>query len=101
MILWLCYIFPPLAISAMGRPFMAFSCMFVMLGGWSKGVNMAHVCYADYKGTKLQQGLLGATNNPTWAQNRPAIETTREEPALIDDPTIGQNGTQFKKREPG
>lgn len=98
MILWLCYIFPPLAIAAMGRPFMSINCMFVMLGGWRNGTRMAHVCYADYKGTKLQQGMIDATHNPNWAQNRPAIETTREEPALIDDPTVGQNGTQFRKR---
>ena len=68
MILWLCYIFPPLAIALMGRPFMSIGCMFVMLGGWRKGIRMALVSYADYKGDKLQAGIVEAVNNPAYIE---------------------------------
>jgi len=104
MLLFLCYVFPPLAVLLMGRPFSAFGNFFLTSFGWVPGVRHALVCYADYKGTKSVKQITGAINNPTWTRAQPAQSEGRArkrevvEVVVYDNPHVGKNGTYFRSK---
>lgn len=100
MILFLCYVCPPLAVVCMGRPFSAvMNCFFTMFL-WVPGVGHALVCYADYKGTVSVKQLTKAINNPQHARVQPAVRRQREvvERVVYDNPHVGRNGTYFRRK---
>jgi len=98
MILFLCYVCPPLAVLLMGRPFSAVGNSFLTLFGWVPGVKHALVCYADYKVNGSVKKLTGAINNPEYARQRrsPSPRVQREAPPVYDSPSVGKNGTRFR-----
>jgi len=101
MILFLCYVFPPLAVLLMGRPFSAVLNFFLTCFMWFPGIGHALVCYADYKGDKMTNKVVRAVNRPTWTQAAPAPVRQRRqrvEAVYIDDPGVGMNGTQFRRK---
>lgn len=100
MILFLCYVFPPLAVLFMGRPFSAVLNLFMTSFGWVPGVRHALVCYADKRGTKAVKQLTNAINHPEWAQApKPArTRSPKVEPVYVNSPTVGMNGTQFRRK---
>jgi len=98
MILFLCYVCPPVAVFMMGRPFSAMLNMFLCCWFWLPGVRHALVQYADYKTENHVSGLLGAINAPKWASPAKQLDEPRETRRYIDDPGVGENGTRFRKR---
>lgn len=102
MILFLCYVCPPLAVLCMGRPFSAcMNCIFTAFL-WVPGIGHALVCYADYKGTVSVKQLTKAINNPQHArvQREPATRRRKEvvEVVVYDNPHVGRNGTYFRRK---
>lgn len=105
MILFLCYVFPPLAVLLMGRPFSAIGNMFACLFFWVPGVKHALVCYADYKVDTSVKKVTKAINNPTWTradkeQSEGRVRGKRERIAVIqyEGADVGMNGTQFRRK---
>jgi len=108
MILMLCFLFPPLAVLLMGRPFSTFLNMILLCLFWIPAVKHALTLYADYKHEQGISRIENATNNPKWVQQRyvaPKAEPKRLPksqntyvPPLIDSPVIGANGTVFKRK---
>jgi uncharacterized membrane protein YqaE (UPF0057 family) len=104
MILFLCYVFPPLAVLLMGRPFSAIGNMFATLFGWMPGVRHALVCYADYKVDKGIGKITGAINRPKYItegsqRQKPARSRVKQVyTETYDAPNIGRNGTQFRRK---
>lgn len=109
MILFLCFVCPPLAVLMMGRPFSAFYNGFLLCLFWIPGVKHALAHYADYKHEMGVKKVVNAVDNPKWVQQRytpqeperpkrlPKSQHTYT-PPLIDDPGIGANGTVFKRK---
>lgn len=107
MLLFLCYVFPPLAVLFMGRPFSAVLNMVLTMFGWAPGVKHALVCYADRKGTKSVKQLTKAINHPEWTkpdeeQSEGRMRRKGQKGPLvvhyIDSPYVGMNGTQFRRK---
>jgi uncharacterized membrane protein YqaE (UPF0057 family) len=107
MILFLCYVFPPLAVLLMGRPFSAVGNMFCCLFFWVPGVKHALVCYADYKVDKSVKKVTKAINRPEWTRAsltqsegrlRSKPKRERVEVSYVDAPDVGRNGTQFRRK---
>ena len=100
--LTLCYIFPPLAVLFMGRPFGAMLNMLMIFGGWGNMVRHALLCYADSRTRNYKNDVVGAIsglkdNSPVSRRSsQPAKEP---EPELIDHPCVGGKGTVFKQRQ--
>jgi len=104
MILFLCYIFPPLAVLLMGRPFSAMVNCFFTIPFWKPGVNHALVHYADYKGTRSVRQLKQSIDQPAWAREYTSAPTGRRkkaevETSFFDDPQVGKNGTRFRTKD--
>jgi uncharacterized membrane protein YqaE (UPF0057 family) len=107
MILFLCFVFPPLAVLMMGRPFSTFLNMVLLCLFWIPAVKHALTIYADYKHEHGIRRITKATHNPDWVQQRyvqpevgrreVASQHTYEPPSL-DNPYIGGNGTVFKRK---
>lgn len=107
MILFLCYVCPPLAVLCMGRPFsMVLNCFLTMFL-WLPGVGHALVCYADYKGTHSVRQLTKAVNLPQWTQGdreqsegRVRRKGQKEVITVVvyDNPHVGKNGTFFRRK---
>jgi uncharacterized membrane protein YqaE (UPF0057 family) len=100
MILFLCYVCPPLAVLCMGRPFSAVAnCVFTLFG-WAPGVRHALVLYADQKVDGHVNKISGAINNPAHVRQRrassPRVE--REVVPVYDSPHIGAKGTRFRAK---
>lgn len=108
MLLFLCYVFPPLAVLLMGRPFSAVGNFFLTSFGWVPGVRHALVCYADYKSTKSTTQIVGAINSPTWsrADDERSMARLRRKGqksevvvvTVYDNPHVGKNGTYFRRK---
>jgi len=103
MLLFLCYVCPPFAVLLMGRPFSAFMNLIMTAFGWVPGIRHALVCYADHKGTKSVKQLTKAIDHPAWTKERsqaPARtkRSQKVEPVYIDNPHVGMNGTQFRRK---
>ena len=108
MILFLCFVFPPLAVLMMGRPFSTFLNMFLLCLFWIPAVKHALTLYADYKHTQGIGRITKATHNPDWVQQRyvqPEVGGNRAPatqyayaPPSIDNPHVGANGTVFKRK---
>jgi len=100
MLLFLCYVFPPLAVLLMGRPFSAFGNFFLTSFGWMPGVRHALVCYADHKGTKSVKKIVGAINNPEYTKRSPRSTARVQvvERVVYDNPHVGKNGTFFRRK---
>lgn len=105
MLLFLCYVCPPFAVLLMGRPFSAFVNLIMTAFGWVPGVRHALVMYADYKGTKAVKQVVGAINHPAWThpdkkQSEGRVRGKREKIPVyvIDNPHVGMNGTQFRRK---
>lgn len=103
MILFLCYVCPPLAVLLMGRPFSAvMNCFFTMFL-WVPGVGHALVCYADYKGGKHVKTITRAINNPEYVRkSRASSPRIKKEVVSVapvyDSPHVGKNGTRFRAK---
>lgn len=104
MILFLCYVFPPLAVLCMGKPFSAILNFFFTIFMWAPGVRHALVCYADYKVNDISKAI----HNPKWTRESAAPQRQTEQRAprtlkkaaapIYDNPCIGKNGTVFRSR---
>ena len=104
MILFLCYVCPPLAVFLMGKPFSSVLNFFFTCAFWVPGVKHALVCYADYK----VNGVTRAINRPTWTSSldtQPMGRAPRnnrkvrvETVVLYDNPHVGKNGTYFRSK---
>jgi uncharacterized membrane protein YqaE (UPF0057 family) len=106
MILFLCYVCPPLAVFCMGRPFSAVMNCFFTAFFWVPGVGHALVCYADYKGTHSVRQLTKAINQPQYtrarndqSEGRVSRKGQQKEIVVIyDNPHVGKNGTYFRRK---
>lgn len=100
MLLFLCYVCPPIAVLAMGRPFSAVLNFFLCAFMWVPGVKHALACYADRKVDKVANRVVGAINRPAWAQQEPAPRgrQPREVVVIYDNPHVGKNGTYFRAK---
>jgi len=102
MILFLCYVCPPLAVLLMGRPFSSVLNMFLTMFFWFPGIGHALVCYADYKGTKSVKQLTRAINNPEYTKqpraSSPRAQRAVKEVVVYDNPHVGKNGTYFRTK---
>jgi len=110
MILFLCYVCPPLAVLCMGRPFSSVINMFLTAFFWFPGIGHALVCYADYKGTHSVRQLTKTINRPQWTQldndkrslgqalERVQRKSQKEVVVVYDNPHVGKNGTYFRRK---
>lgn len=108
MILFLCYVCPPLAVLLMGRPFSAVFNFFATCFLWAPGVGHALICYADYKSNQSVKQVTRAINHPAYVkEQRAQAPTARQRKmrrvdaapvATYDSPSVGQFGTQFRHR---
>jgi hypothetical protein len=105
MILFLCYVCPPLAVLCMGRPFSAIGNMFACMFFWVPGVHHALVCYADYKVDTSVKKVTKAINHPAYtragyAQSEGRARGKRERIEVIhyEGADVGMNGTQFRRK---
>lgn len=106
MILFLCYVCPPLAVLAMGRPFSCVLNMFFTAFFWVPGVSHALVCYADYKTNDMTRAI----HRPKWTKaldeqsegrvrRKGQSEKIHVETVVIyDNPHVGKNGTHFRRK---
>lgn len=103
MLLFLCYVFPPLAVLFMGRPFSAVLNFFLCAFFWVPGVKHALACYADRK----VNGITRAIHNPKWTQANDEQSEGRVRrkgqngPMVVvvyDNPHVGKNGTYFRPK---
>jgi uncharacterized membrane protein YqaE (UPF0057 family) len=103
MLLFLCYVFPPLAVLFMGRPFSAILNFFLCAFFYVPGITHALTCYADYK----VNGIKRAIDNPKWtrANNEQSLGRVRrrgqQEVVVVtvyDNPHVGKNGTYFRSK---
>lgn len=71
MILFCCYICPPVAVLMMGKPFSAILNVFITgLCFWGPGIKHALVCYADYKVDRQLGKVVDAINHPAHLDRR-------------------------------
>lgn len=71
MILILCWMFPPLGVALMGKPFSAVLNLFLTAFlFWVPGVKHALICYADYRAERHVNRIVGAIHDPAHARNR-------------------------------
>lgn len=102
MILFLCYVCPPMAVLLMGRPFSAVLNFFLWCMLWVPGTKHALVNYADWKLDQKVKQVTTAVHAPAWvtggqSKRRRQVEAAPQ-PQLIDDPTRGAMGTRFKRK---
>jgi uncharacterized membrane protein YqaE (UPF0057 family) len=108
MILLLCYLFPPLAVLLMGKPFSAIlNCFLTMCLFWIPGIKHALVCYADYKSTQQFGRVVDAINYPAHVKASAGRPTTvvhnhyhgaKGSASSTVNPYIGMNGTRFQRK---
>ena len=106
--LLLCYVFPPLAVLLMGRPFSSILNMFLTFFlFWIPGIKHALICYADWKMDRRHNQSVQAINFPAWfgALSQPAPQQPRSasRPALPvaytpEQPHVGAKGTVFRRK---
>lgn len=110
----LCYIFPPLAVLLMGRPFSAVLNFFLTGFGWIPGVKHALVCYADHKSGRSVSKITKAINDPDWFRAQQKLDVHRAsavsegrsrrsrrevvEVVVYDNPHVGKGGTFFRTK---
>lgn len=106
MLLFLCYVCPPIAVLFMGRPFSAILNFFLCAFFWMPGVKHALACYADHK----VDGIKRAIDNPKWtkANDEQALRRVQrkgqrgpvhvETVVIYDNPHVGKNGTYFRPK---
>lgn len=102
MILFLCYVCPPLAVLCMGRPFSSVLNMFFTMFFWIPGVSHALVCYADYK----SDTMVRAVHRPRWTRgmeqeaqsSKPRGKRQVETVVVYDNPHVGSKGTYFRSK---
>lgn len=98
----LCYLFPPLAVLLMGRPFSAFFnfCLTMFLF-WVPGIKHALIVYADWKTQKRHDAMVEAVSYPGWfrAMVESGTAQAQQQQALPKERfDRGANGTVFRKR---
>lgn len=103
MILLLCYVFPPLAVLLMGRPFSAVLNCFLTMFFYLPGMKHALVCYADYKVDQSVDKITNAIHYPHHVQaaHRAGTRAQRArvvERVVYDNPHVGANGTKFRTK---
>ena len=105
MILFLCYVCPPLAVLCMGKPFSACLNFFFTMFFWIPGIGHALVCYADYKGDLGVKRITNAVNAPKYLQasreqsmDRVRGRSQKEVVVIYDNPHVGRGGTYFRKK---
>jgi len=100
--LLLCYLFPPLAVLLMGRPFSAFfNFCLTMFCFWLPGIKHALVVYADYTTKKRHNAMVQTINYPGWftALVESGRQQAQAQPQLPRErPDVGGNGTVFRRR---
>jgi uncharacterized membrane protein YqaE (UPF0057 family) len=103
MILFLCYVFPPLAVLFMGRPFSAVLNSFLTMFFYLPGMKHALICYADYKANQSVEKITNAIHNPHHVQASNRARQRRPKPQVVervvyDNPHVGANGTKFRPK---
>lgn len=105
MILFLCYVCPPLAVLCMGRPFSAILNFVLWVFGWVPGVKHALVLYADRKVNKVTKQVTRAIHRPEWtrpneeqSEGRVRRKGQKPVPVYYDSPHVGMNGTKFRSK---
>jgi uncharacterized membrane protein YqaE (UPF0057 family) len=111
-----CWLFPPLAVLSCGRPISAVFNFFLTCFFWYPGVIHAQATVERYYNDQRNKKMLQAVNYPAWAQHvfaaqpnqrleLPAPKKRRSKQKAVDikepvynDPTVGENGTRFRKR---
>jgi len=97
----LCYMFPPLAVLLMGRPFSAaFNLFLTAFCFWVPGIKHALWVYADWKMNKQFTRVVDAVNHPAYikAGKGPQNVTHHHYHADAGDPRVGANGTVFHRK---
>ena len=100
----LCYIFPPLAVLLMGRPFSAMLNLFLTAFlFWIPGIKHALVVYADWRINGQFNRVVDAVNNPAYIKEGrgPQNVTHHHYHGNTDDPRVGANGTVFRRKSQG
>jgi uncharacterized membrane protein YqaE (UPF0057 family) len=101
MILFLCYVCPPLAVLLMGRPFSMMFNFFLTIFGWVPGVRHALVLYGDYKVNYGVNRIANSIDYPAWVrekdEKRRRSRSKDVQPAY-DSPWVGMGGTKFRRR---
>jgi len=138
--IFLCYVFPPLAVLFCGKPFTAILTLILTVFGWYPGVQHALFIVNNHFQDKRLGGVTKAINNPAWvkkmmepqqaprpqyqmpsgpsfmqnplswgfrkgqqlAMNGPAgrlaPRSQISQAPQNDDPTMGANGTRFRRK---
>jgi uncharacterized membrane protein YqaE (UPF0057 family) len=100
--LLLCYIFPPLAVLFMGKPFSAILNCFLSMFFYLPGLKHALVCYADWKVDKSVDKITKAIHDPHHVRaTARATKAPRQrvvERVVYDNPHVGANGTKFRSK---
>jgi uncharacterized membrane protein YqaE (UPF0057 family) len=102
--LLLCYLFPPLAVLLMGKPFSAtFNLMLTAFLFWIPGVKHALICYASWKAEQQFGRVVDAVNHPTYIKaggRQEAVVHNHYHPVAdhSNNPYVGKNGTVFGRK---
>ena len=100
----LCYIFPPLAVLLMGRPFSAVLNMgLTAFCFWLPGIKHALWVYADWKMNRQFGRVVDAVNNPAYIKAGKGVTnvTHNHYHGNTGDPRVGANGTVFRRKSQG
>ena len=114
--LWVCYIFPPLGPLLCGKPFTAILTFILTLFGWYPGVQHALFVVNNHFQDGRVKKELGAINQPKWVKDMmkktprlpapvpncylssPPPQSWGGPNATVNDPTVGANGTRFRRK---
>lgn len=97
----LCYLFPPLAVLLMGRPFSA--CLNLGLTAflfWVPGIKHALYIYADWKVTRHVDRVVDAVNMPAYVKAGKGVSnvTHNHYHGVTDNPRAGRDGYVHPRR---
>jgi len=96
---FLCQVFPPLAVLACGKPFVAFLNLILWVWPWSSSRLHAMQVVSMYEEGRVIRGAIGGESRPRQVRGRRKEKRLRQpEPGPISDPTIGTHGTRFRRR---
>ncbi len=101
--LFLCFIFPPLAVAMHGKPISAFFNMLLCMFFWFPGVFHALMINGQAHERKQTKQLVRAIRGKKVKRKKPCpvhredrVRRTTSE--SYDDPTVGEGGTVFKRK---
>lgn len=116
--LFLCWVCPPLAVLSCGRPFSAVLNFFLWCFFWFPGTYHATAVVERYYNDQRNKKMLQVANYPAWTQHVFAAQPDQRmqlpkskgkrrqalpepESQVYNDPSIGENGTRFRRRNRG